>query len=150
MAGRPSKLTSEILEKLYNYVRMALPLDQACRLAGINPSTYYLWKKRASEGTEPEYLEFIEKLDACQAEAQAKLVQDIQLDKSWQSKAWILERRFSKEWKPRQEIKHEGLNESDIQDDRVREFAKKHGLINREGKPDQDDKENPIADNVTK
>ena len=44
------------------------------------------------------YLEFVEALKKSEATAEANLLSIIQADPSWQSKAWILERRCPEHW----------------------------------------------------
>lgn len=105
--GRPTKLTDETVTKLINHIRMGLPIFQACQLAGISQSTYYNWKNRAESG-EAEYVEFLESIKRAEVEAQVKLIQDVQRDESWQSSAWMLERRWSHIYGRKDYHKHSG------------------------------------------
>lgn len=93
----PIKLTPDTEKKLLNHIRMGLTIVNSCQLSDISKSTYYSWIDRAKNGEEP-YSGFLDKLKKAEAEAKAKLIKDIQVDPSWQSKAWILERRWSSEW----------------------------------------------------
>lgn len=56
------------------------------------------------------YLEFIRKHDEALAEIEQKLLKDIEHDESWQSSAWILERRpeFGGKWKKEVDHRHVG------------------------------------------
>ena len=47
--ARPTKLTPEIIESIADGIRSGLFLDQACHLAGISPSTFYLWRKHYAD-----------------------------------------------------------------------------------------------------
>ena len=96
--GRPSKLTPETEEKIFNSVRLGCPVLKSCEYAGINKDTYYEWIKRGKAEKTGVYKEFSDKLKEIEAEATLRLLKQIQEDSSWQSKAWILERRFKHDW----------------------------------------------------
>lgn len=70
-----------------------MPNCTSAELAGITPTTFYNWQVRAEKGESP-YLELFKDLKEAEAEAQRGLLELIHLDPSWQSKAWILERRW--------------------------------------------------------
>lgn len=95
------KLTPEIEEKLLNHIRMGMPIVQSCSLAGIAEKTYYNWidySKDDSRKDQELFVQFLQKLKKAEAEAQANLVKHIKEDTTWQSKAWILERRWASTW----------------------------------------------------
>lgn len=113
--ARPTKLTTEITDQLFNLIRMGLPIIDACSIAGISESSYYSWKKSAENGESPKFLKFLEDLKKAESEAKEKLLQHIQRDQSWQSKAWILERRWAGDWGRKDHIRHEAEITGDIQ-----------------------------------
>lgn len=45
--GRPNKITAEIINTLYDYVRIGMPKDKAAPLAGISEATYHNWMASA-------------------------------------------------------------------------------------------------------
>jgi len=85
-----SKYTPERVERIVGSVRKGLPFTTSAALGGISESTFYQWQK--------DYPEFSEAIKAAEAEAEERLVEQISLDPSWQSKAWILERRHPDRW----------------------------------------------------
>ena len=56
------------------------------------------WREKGESGAGGLYLEFVEALKKSEATAEANLLSVIQADPSWQSKAWILERRCPEHW----------------------------------------------------
>ncbi len=104
--GRPTKLTKETLEELLNYIRLGMPIESACGLAGIARSTYYNWKDKATpdeDGKLPpgsaEFVDFLDTLKKVEDEAKARLLERINAKTNpWQASAWILERRWPKEF----------------------------------------------------
>lgn len=112
--GRPTKLNDDIQKKILDAVRAGIWLDQASALAGIAPSSLYLWAdkgQRARElaelegkeltGDDLKYAEFSDALKKARAEAEARNVMQIQnaaANGTWQASAWFLERSFPQRW----------------------------------------------------
>lgn len=95
--GRPSKLTKSREKTLLESIKIGMPIMESCQLAGISKTTYYNWKEKAEENRK-EYVDFLDSLKKAEITAQKNLIKIISLDKSWQSKAWILERRWPNAW----------------------------------------------------
>ena len=89
--GAKGKYTPEIVNDLCNLIKEGLTDKDASGSVGINPDTFYTWLKK------PEFYEAIKKAEAL---SKASLVQKIRKDPSWQSAAWLLERRFRDEYAP--------------------------------------------------
>jgi hypothetical protein len=85
-----SKYTPERVERIIKAVKDGLPFVTAAALGGISEATFYNWMK--------DNVEFLESIKAAEAEAEERLVEQISFDPSWQSKAWILERRHPDRW----------------------------------------------------
>lgn len=51
---RPTKLTKETINDLFNAIKDGNTILDSCMLAGISEATYYNWK----HSKEPEFLEF--------------------------------------------------------------------------------------------
>ena len=98
--GKPSVISKEKIDKLFQEISRGVPIKYACTLAGIGRSTYYGWLDIAKELPDdlPEddekyiykYLE--KKKEEGMAMAVATRVEHIRTDNSWQSSAWWLER----------------------------------------------------------
>ena len=101
--GRKTLLYSEAKDRLLLAITKGLTILDACEYVGISEQTYYNWlnkdvKSIANEEDKKKYLEFLESLKKAQSECQMYCLDFIMKDKSWQSKAWVLERRFPDRW----------------------------------------------------
>lgn len=107
-AGRPTKLTEDLIEQIAKLVREGNYIETACAFCGINKDTYYRWAKdgaRAKSGIKKRFSDAIKK---AVAESEMNDLETIRLDPSWQSKAWRLERRFPDKWGNRQKVELSG------------------------------------------
>lgn len=112
MAGRPTKLTKEIIEKVCAAIYAGNYAKIAAQLSGISESTYYAWLAEAEkEGCDPIFLEFSESIERAEAAAEVEAVALIrQSAKNGNAKdaQWLLERKHGERWgrndKLRQEI----------------------------------------------
>jgi hypothetical protein len=88
-AGRHSALTPEIHEKILGFVRKGLTYEKAGEALGISPATIQNWQHRNKA--------FNESLQKERRQLEANLLDSINQagEKSWQARAWILERSFS-------------------------------------------------------
>ena len=110
-AGRPSKLTDETAGKILDNIALGLPIERACRLAGICRRTYTDWIKRGRGRPDPdpdsdklesepdpadaEYREFFERAEVAKIEGELSLLKRIHAARAgWQTAAWLLERRY--------------------------------------------------------
>jgi hypothetical protein len=85
--GRPTKMSAEIIGKITTAYGRGLSFEESCRVAGIAPSTGFLWKE------DPDFSEALKN-----ARAQRKLTlldrleaADAKVD-PWPRWAWLLER----------------------------------------------------------
>lgn len=110
---RPTVLSKETIDKLYQELSRGVPIESSCIIAGISPGTYYNWVKRAEQlpedkdsWTEQDKLlaYFEEKRQLGLAFAVASRVEKIRVDNSWQSAAWWLERMAYKDFGKKQTI----------------------------------------------
>jgi hypothetical protein len=97
--GRKTLLYSESKDRLLDAITKGLTINDACEYAGISEQTYYNWLNKdvssiKNEEDKKKYLEFLESLKKAQSECQMYCLDFLMKDKSWQSKAWVLERRF--------------------------------------------------------
>lgn len=112
MAGRPTKLTKEIIDKVCSAIYAGNYAKIAAQLSGISESTYYAWMAEAEkEGCDPLFLEFSESVERAEAAAEVEAVALIrQSAKNGNAKdaQWLLERKHGERWgrndKLRQEI----------------------------------------------
>lgn len=90
--GRPlnKKQKTEAFSKIVAAVKNCSTVAAACAWAGVSEASFYEWLKN-DESLKIEY-------QAAVAQSEIALVAEIKKDKSWQSKAWLLERRFPLRW----------------------------------------------------
>jgi len=105
--GRKTKLNAELEKELVELISEAIPIETACRRAGIDKTTFYKWLKWGEEGKK-RYKEFKEKIQRAEAEAETKLIMEISKEQSWKAKAWLLERRFKERWGKQEETNFRG------------------------------------------
>lgn len=100
MAGRPSKLTPEIQERICQLVRAGNTVEVCAEAAGIAPATYYGWMQQGIEG-DGVHGEFRRAVEQARAEAEAILVGRVQRaaqSGSWRAATWLLERQWPEHW----------------------------------------------------
>ena len=86
--GRHSTLTPDIQEKILNYVRRGLTYERAGEALGIPTATIQNWQARNKA--------FNNALKRARRDLEVSLLESINQagEKSWQARAWILERSF--------------------------------------------------------
>lgn len=101
-----SKISDEVIDKIYQELSRGVPIRHACTLAGISKETYYRWRRIAleDENCDPIYKKFLERIEEGIAMAIATRVEHIRLDNSWQSSAWWLERMAHEDFGRKQTI----------------------------------------------
>ena len=112
MAGRPTKLTPELLQTLVAHLKNGNYFDTACSLSGICEDTGYSWLERGKKGKNGGiFSQFSEAVKKASASAENNALTAINVGfQNWQSRAWFLERRFNKKWgrREKQEVAHTG------------------------------------------
>lgn len=91
--GRPTKLTPEVLAKLDTYFMAAMTDEEACQLAGIDPSN--LWRYCEKN---PEYRKRKEMLKQNTTGRAKQVVRMAILDKDVKASMWWLERKAKAEF----------------------------------------------------
>ena len=106
--GQPVKLNKEKTDLLVKFIGGGNYNVTACKAVGISESSFYSYLVEGEEDLvkynegkikKPTiYMEFLEAIKKAEAIREAKWVKDIDKDVSWQSKAWLLERKYPKRW----------------------------------------------------
>ena len=84
------------IAKILSALKNCSTVEAACSWAGIALRTWYLWVAK-DPALKAEY-------EAAIAQSEISAVAAIVKDKSWQSKAWLLERRFRDRWAQKQQV----------------------------------------------
>jgi len=91
VSGKPAaevKLTKQTMDKVCEYVRKGLTYDKAGEILGISPNTIRSWTQRHEA--------FAHAIKKARRELEVNLLESINTagEKSWQARAWMLERSF--------------------------------------------------------
>lgn len=112
MAGRPSKFTPETARKICDGIEAGLSYDEAAKSAGVTYVTFLSWKQKGEKAETGPFLEFFKDIKKAEDCSKAVLVSRIKdagkLPQHWQANAWLLERRFPKEFGKSERVEHTG------------------------------------------
>ena len=88
------KYSKETVAEICKYLRAGNNIEDSCGLSGINPDTYYNWKK------DKRKVEFHEAIKKAEQECKARNIAYVQkaAEKTWQAAAWYLERKYHNEF----------------------------------------------------
>lgn len=105
--GRPTSLTPEVAKAICDTIEAGNYRSVACAAAGISRATLVNWERLGAEGKAP-YADFLAELQSAEARFEIKIVGELRNAVKgipgessadlWQSKAWLLERRFASRW----------------------------------------------------
>lgn len=99
--GRPTSLTPEVERAILGALRGGNYRETAAQAAGIHRNTLRNWIK-AGEAGDPDFVEFLCAVEKAEAYGERKLLRHIRAGcDGWQSKAWIMERRWPGRWSGR-------------------------------------------------
>lgn len=99
--GRPTKLTSDVQQKLCDAIRAGNYLATAAAFAGVSESTLHNWLKRGANEAKGRHHDLAAAVEKAMADAEARdvaLISKAAADGTWQAAAWRLERRFPDRW----------------------------------------------------
>lgn len=112
--GRKTRLTPELQQAVCDNITAGLNQEDAAELAGVPSSTFYYWMRRgAAEQSrleksakakpnrdEAPFLEFLKAVKRAELEVKKACITGIRraAEEHWQANAWLLERRYSKEF----------------------------------------------------
>lgn len=102
--GRPEILNDTLMAQICECIAIGMTILRACAYCNISRETYYQWKRIGKEKPDSVYGLFIENIKTADAKSEFKLLSDIQNDVSWQSKCWVLERKWPKVWGRKSEV----------------------------------------------
>lgn len=98
--GRPSKLTAATKQKLTRAIALGATYELACQSAGIAYQTFRQWMLKGEAAQTGEYRDFVEAVRA--SEGRGAVLKLGKIDRAalddWRAAAWILERRYPKQF----------------------------------------------------
>ena len=114
---RPTKLNTQVQERFVGALRLGLTYELASAYAGVDGRTFYAWMRRGADvienSEESIYSQFHHAVKESEGYAAAacmsRIVKAAEAG-TWQSAAWIMERRFG--YSARQEVRVGATDES--------------------------------------
>jgi len=108
MAGRPTKLTDELIDTLCENIELGMPYTMACDASGINYSTFKEWMSKGEEEVpKKQFMAFSARVKAANSECARRCLEHIREKADNGSTfydTWLLERRFSEHFGAKQHI----------------------------------------------
>lgn len=96
--ARPTLLTAEVQAAILAALEAGNYRSTAAAAAGIHRNTLGNWERWGEEGKAP-YADFIVAMQQAEAKGEMQLLAEIRSGADcWQSRAWMLERRFASRW----------------------------------------------------
>lgn len=100
-AGRPSKLTPEVIQTLTSAIGLGASYVDACEAARISYSLFAEWMKKGREQKKGEYADFLEAIKAEEAAATLRhlaVINNAAAKGDWKASLEWLKRRRRGEW----------------------------------------------------
>lgn len=154
MAGRKTKLNQKLINDAARLLKGGNYIDTVCEFLGIGTSTWFRWMREGEESKSGLKRQFWEAVKKAEAEAEIRLVTDLQKiaseDQKWQAIAWMLERKYPDKWgrkdRLQAEIQHSGkdggpikveqkVNLSNLSDE---ELLVLEGIVEKSSEPQRD------------
>lgn len=103
LGGRPSLLDDKVRNRILECIEIGMPYKYAGNAARVNERTMYIWLEKGADDVaaerDTEYSRFIQDIEAAVAGRLEKHMNRINGgDKVWHSSAWMLERRWRKDF----------------------------------------------------
>ncbi len=92
------KYSPKMVEKIAGYIRLGMRNIDAARLAGVDETTFYDWKR-----SKPQFSQALKESED-QGEASNLAVIQKAKNKQWTAAAWLLERRHPDKYSSRREL----------------------------------------------
>lgn len=120
-----AEYVQEKIELICKAIKSGLTINNAARAAGVNPNTYYVWKKKGEAGIEP-WASYWERVQLAIHQGEAVLANRIATasQDDWRAAAWMLERRHPENWSKQTEVNLKGqlnMNLSEMSDEQLKE-----------------------------
>ncbi len=99
-AGRRTKLTPEVREKIVSAIRAGNYANVAAEYAGIGERTFYRWLQLGQEANRGIHRQFWQAVKKAEREAEVRAVAILQrhMEDNWQAAMTFLERKHPDRW----------------------------------------------------
>lgn len=91
--ARPTKYTSETVERVLEAIRLGATYELAAGYAGISYTTFNDWHQK-----KPEFSQALKEAEGVAAVGWLKRIEDAAAEGAWQAGAWKLERRYPQDY----------------------------------------------------
>ena len=108
--GRPSKLTTDIQDKICNLIRAGHYFSTAAAAAGIHEATFHEWKAKGEVAKSGPFREFWLAVKEAESQSELLLVDKILKEGGPKGALEILKRRFPERWGDRHRLEHSTPN----------------------------------------
>lgn len=117
MAGRPTKLTPEVQERLCAAISAGNYYQAACGAAGISYSKFRDWMNRGKKQRKGLFRDFREAVLKAERDAEARVVNQWQehMPEDWRACRDFLARRYPKRWGPKESLELKGKKGAPIE-----------------------------------
>lgn len=107
--GRPTLLDDERAERIIKAIRNGGSRNAAAEAAGVDRSTLFEWIARGRKGEAPfnDFVDRIKRAESVAENAMVRVVRKAARMGTWQAAAWWLERRRSKQYALKRDMKVE-------------------------------------------
>jgi hypothetical protein len=91
--GRKTKLTPELIKRALVHAKTLAPETVIAEALGLNPDTWFLWKRQGLEGSKL-HSDFFRRFNEARGGGAITTLKLITKNRDWRAKAWALERTF--------------------------------------------------------
>ncbi|RLB94385.1 MAG: hypothetical protein DRH26_01315 [Deltaproteobacteria bacterium] len=115
-SGQPTKCNHGIIDKLTSCILSGMTIERACEYVNIDTKTYYNWLNAGRNSTEDSiFREFFHSIIGIEAKCIERHLKKIDKSPEWKSSAWLLERRFRKEYGKKESLELSGPDGNPIE-----------------------------------
>lgn len=99
-AGRPSKLTPELQDRIVKLIEAGNYMDTAAACCDVSRETFFKWMRRGNRQKHGPYRRFVDAVKKAEGLAEARALVRVRKagERWWQAEAWYLERKFPNRW----------------------------------------------------
>ena len=107
-----TKLNQETIDEITLYVENGMTNQDACKMAGIAPTTLYRWLREQSNDLQVSLSEAMELARIRRKERMLQTIFDAASNGCWQAAAWYLERTCPEEYGKPDRYHDQGITEA--------------------------------------
>jgi transposase len=103
--GRPTNLNKRVQAAIVKRLKVGMPVEYAALAAGICRQTFYNWRRLGIENPDSIHGQFLGAIKKAEAEFMDYCLSAVKAARPrWQSRAWLLERKWPELWSSDREL----------------------------------------------